>query len=371
MLGAIAAGNTVVIKPSEMCPASEKILAELLPKYIDSDSYRVVCGDVPVTSALLKLQWDKIFFTGSTRVGKIVMKAAAEFLTPVSLELGGKSPTIIHESVTDIELAATRVLWGKSVNAGQTCIAPDYVFCHEKHYDRFLACLKEKSLSFYGKEPQQSKDYARIVSPAHFNRLNALLTDSRAQVYSGGRTDEKDKFIEVTVLKDVKKESKIMQEEIFGPILPVMVYRDIQEVIDYVNSGDKPLTMYLFGKDRQWIDRMTDAVPSGSIVVNDVLFQFANVFAPFGGVGASGMGNYHGKYSFDCFSYKRSILRRDDHRLLDAPIRYPPYGPYAVTIFKSLVKLPAMPHMTVSTLLMVLMTAVALPLAGLKYFGKI
>ena len=334
MIGAIAAGNAAIIKPSEMSPASEKVLNELLPKYLDQRVYRVAIGDYKVNQALLSLRWDKIFFTGSTRVGKIVLQAAAENLTPVSLELGGKSPTIVDESVTDLELVAQRIVWGKNVNAGQTCIAPDYVYCHEKHFDAFLALLKRKSEEFYGKDAQKSPDFGRIVSAGHFQRLKAMLDDSKDKVHCGGRVDENDRFIEPTVLVSPSPTSKIMTEEIFGPLLPVFKFRRLEEVIEVINEGEKPLTMYIFARDRAPVEKLIAAVSSGSVVVNDCLFQFANVYAPFGGVGFSGMGNYRGRYSFECFSTKRSVLRRDDHRILDVPVRYPPYTDFGLKFFK-------------------------------------
>eukprot|EP00598_Pedospumella_elongata_P006884 CAMPEP_0184985614 /NCGR_PEP_ID=MMETSP1098-20130426/14206_1 /TAXON_ID=89044 /ORGANISM="Spumella elongata, Strain CCAP 955/1" /LENGTH=500 /DNA_ID=CAMNT_0027509707 /DNA_START=33 /DNA_END=1532 /DNA_ORIENTATION=- len=341
LMGAIAAGNCVLIKPSEMTSAVEKVLYDELPRYIDNDCIKVVTGGVSVTTDLLKLRWDKIFFTGSPRVGKIVMKAASEFLTPVSLELGGKSPTIIDESVGDLDLAAQRVMWGKCANAGQTCIAPDYVFCHEKHYDAFLELCKQKLKQFYGADPQRAVDFGRIVSTMHCQRLKGMIDEvGPKSIVVGGKVDENEKYVEPTVLKDVSMNSKVMTEEIFGPLLPVLKYKDINAVIKHIKENEKPLTLYIFARNRRLIDRLTNEISSGSAVVNDCLYQFANLYAPFGGVGESGMGGYHGHFSFTCFSHRRPILRRDDHAILDVPFRYPPYSDFALSIFRFAMSLP-------------------------------
>jgi aldehyde dehydrogenase (NAD+) len=350
LIGAIAAGNCVVLKPSEMSMKTEQLLAELLPQYLDKDCFKVFVGDYRVNTKLLELKWDKIFFTGSPRVGKIVLAAAAKHLTPVALELGGKSPTIIDESVTDLDLATKRIMWGKCTNAGQTCISPDYVFCHEKHYEQFLkkasACVKQ----FFGEDAQQSQDYSRIISTAHCERLQKMLNDTlqkkQAVLTYGGKVDAKDRFFEPTILTEVSLDSPVMSEEIFGPIMPVFKYSDISEVTRYINSGEKPLTMYIFAKNRTLIDTVCRACQSGSVLVNDTMYQYGNNHAPFGGVGNSGMGSYFGKYSFTTFSQARTILRRDDHMILDIPIRYPPYHPYAVPIFRAVMKLPPVPHVS-------------------------
>mmetsp|Transcript_9633 Transcript_9633/g.15908 ORF Transcript_9633/g.15908 Transcript_9633/m.15908 type:complete len:461 (+) Transcript_9633:54-1436(+) len=327
MIGAIAAGNCVVVKPSEMTTAVEKLLCDLIPKYLDCECIKVVAGGISTTTELLALRWDKIFFTGSPRVGKIVMKAAAEHLTPVSLELGGKSPTIIDESVGDLEVAAQRVMWGKCANAGQTCIAPDYVFCHEKHYDKFLELCKTKLAQFYGADPQKASDYGRIVSKQHCQRLKKMITDAtsgakkKGKIFVGGRVDEDDKYVEPTILTEVSMDSLAMTEEIFGPLLPVHKYSDLNTVLEHVKEGEKPLTIYIFARNRRNIDTITNTLSSGSVVVNDALVQFANFYAPFGGVGESGIGGYHGIFSFKAFSHQKPILRRDDHLVLDVPFR--------------------------------------------------
>lgn len=295
-VGAIMAGNCCVMKPSEMSSNSEQLLATLIPKYLDNDCFAVVCGGISTTTALLELPWNKIFFTGSTRVGKIVMKAAAEHLTPVSLELGGKSPTYIDESVGDIELAATRIMWGKCANAGQTCIAPDYVLCHEKVYSKFLDSAKKAVKTFYGEDPKQSPDYGRIISTAHCERLKGLIDDASGALALGGAVDVTNKFVAPTILTNVRMDSKIMREEIFGPLLPVIPVKGLEEVVRIVKSDgrDRPLCLYIFAKNRGTIDSLIAQVPSGGVVVNDTLVHFANSSVPFGGVGPSGLGNYHG-----------------------------------------------------------------------------
>lgn len=316
-MGAICAGNCCVIKPSELSTASEKLLAEVLPRYIDSECFKVVRGGVETTKALLAQKWDKIFFTGSTRVGKIVMRAAAENLTPVSLELGGKSPTIIDESVGDLQLAADRILWGKLANAGQTCIAPDYVLCHEKHFDKFLACAKSTILKFYGSNQQKSIDFGRIVSRLHCERLQGLIEDSKDEVFFGGDVDIADRYIQPTIIANPKIDSKVMLDEIFGPILPVIKISSTEQALNIIATMPKPLAMYIFAKNKKTIDHMIGTVSCGGVVVNDTMFHCGNSHIPFGGVGTSGLGSYHGAFSFKCFSHEKAVMRRDDHKILD------------------------------------------------------
>ena len=250
-----------------------------------------------MTSALLEQPWDKIFFTGSTRVGKIVMKAAAEHLTPVSLELGGKSPTVIDETVTDLDLVAQRVCWGKFVNAGQTCIAPDYVLCHSRVYDRFLVAMTRAVERFYGPDAKKSPDFSRIVTKAHCERLQGLLDDKPGRILHGGSVDVDSRYVEPTFITDVRPDSKIMKEEIFGPLLPILKVDSIDEALRYMKTPgmEKPLSLYIFSKNRNAIDRITTEIQSGGVLVNDTLYQFGNSFVPFGGVGPSGLGGYHGE----------------------------------------------------------------------------
>jgi aldehyde dehydrogenase (NAD+) len=300
VIGAIAAGNCVLIKPSELSRASENILSTVLPKYIDGDCMKVITGGVSTSSALLDIKWDKIFFTGSPRVGKIVATAAAKTLTPYTLELGGKSPTVIDKSVTDLGVAVRRIVWGKFGNAGQTCIAPDYVLCHASKYDEFLSTVKSTIQSFYGENPQKSEHLARIISHAHCERLKSYIEEKPGRVLVGGTVDVSDRYVAPTVITDVDMNSKLMKEEIFGPILPVLKYNTTEEVIELINSDsyEKPLSLYIFGNDRRFIDTVISSCPSGGVMVNDVVFHFSSVFIPFGGLGNSGQGSYHGKYTY-------------------------------------------------------------------------
>ena len=344
LMGAICAGNCVVFKPSEISMACEKVLAELIPKYLDNDCIAVVCGGIDVSSSLLNdVKWDKIFFTGSTRVGKIVMKAAAENLTPVLLELGGKSPTIIDESVENLELAAKRTIWGKFANAGQTCIAPDYVLVHEKHHDVFVQLCAKLLLDFYGSDPKSSPDFGRVINKAATHRLLGLLSDAPGTVVSGGKGSPDDCYLEPTIVTNVKMDSALMQDEIFGPILPIVKYSSMEDAIKIVRRFDKPLAMYIFAKSRFNIDKFMEALPSGGVTVNDTLMHCANCFFPFGGLGQSGLGSYHGKYSYLAFSHSRSVLRKDDHTVFDVTARYPPFSKLKLNIFRYGFKVPPLP----------------------------
>eukprot|EP01040_Poterioochromonas_malhamensis_P003384 gene3384-3608_t len=372
LFGAIAGGNCVVLKPNELATETEKLLSQVLPMYLDQETFAVVTGDAKVSADLLTVRWDKIFFTGSTRVGKLVMKAASEFLTPVSLELGGKSPTIVDKNLVDLDTVAKRIVWGKTMNSGQTCVAPDYIYIHEDVYDAVLKAMKEQAIQFYSEHPKDSPDLSRIISAGHFQRLKKLLDDSKQNVYYGGNTDEKTKYIDFTILTNVTHESKVMEDEIFGPLLPVFKYKDINEVIRIVNKNEKPLVMYLFSSDLKWINRLINAIPSGDVVTNDTLLHAGSPFLPFGGVGASGMGGYHGKFSIDAFTFKRTVLRRDATKILDAPIRYPPYSDFKFGLIKSALNLPPLPGFTpkfkVYALFFSLVVAAGVALG--VYYGK-
>lgn len=325
-------------------------------------AFSLTCGGKETTSYLLSKQWDHIFFTGSPTVGKIVAKAAAEFLTPVTLELGGKSPAIIDESVTDLELATKRILWGKFVNAGQTCIAPDYLLIHETHYEAFITISKKIIDNFYGNDPKLSDDYARIISTYHCERIENLIKDSKCNIIKGGDVDIPNRYISPTLITDVDLKSKIMIDEIFGPVLPIIKIKEIDEAIGIINSveKEKPLALYVFGKNRTIIDRIISEVPSGGVLVNDVMLHFANSFIPFGGIGRSGMGAYHGKFSFECFCRCRGIMRKDDHSIFDIPFRYPPYTSLGTVIIKLACKLPAIPHISATMIMNLVIGAIAL-----------
>lgn len=350
LVGAIAAGNCAVIKPSEVSGACEAMLADLIPKYMDTDCIGVICGGINVSTHLLAQKWDKIFFTGSTRVGKIVAKAAAEHMTSVTLELGGKSPTIIDESVSDLYLAARRIMWGKFSNCGQTCISPDYCFVHEKHYDAFLDNCKRVVKEFFGEDPQQTPDYSRIVTKDHAKRLDRMLKQAmdkeKATVVFGGLTDVEDRYIAPTVLTDLNMDSVFMQEEIFGPVLCVFKTNDMTEIPGIVRSVlEKPLAMYIFAKNRGLIDYLVERIPSGTLLINDVNIQYANPCIPFGGLGESGLGGGHGRFGFEAFVHRRGAMRRDDHYYLDIPQRYAPYTPFAHLVFWVNARLPMVPYM--------------------------
>ena len=320
VVGALAAGNCVVAKPSEVAPHCSELLGRLLAQYLDPACVAVVEGGVPETQALLAQRWDHIFYTGNGTVARVVMEAAAPHLTPVTLELGGKSPVIIDESA-DLRVAARRIAWGKYLNAGQTCIAPDYVLISRGLQDRFVELVGQAIAAFYGSDPQASPDYARIVSDRQFARLTPLLDSGRATI--GGGHDETTRYIAPTVLVDVAPDSPVMQGEIFGPILPVLGVDGVDEAIAFVNAHDKPLALYLFSSSREVQQRVLGRTSSGGVAVNAALYHVANPALPFGGVGPSGMGAYHGKWTFDTFSHTKSVLKKATRP--DPSMAYPPY----------------------------------------------
>jgi aldehyde dehydrogenase (NAD+) len=321
LVAALAAGNTAVVKPSEIAPATAEALARFIPEYLDPNVVQVVNGGVDETTALLDEPWDHIFYTGNGTVGRVVMRAAAEHLTPVTLELGGKSPTIVTRHA-DVEVAARRIAWGKFTNAGQTCVAPDYVLVDETVASTFLAHLSQAITDFYGDDPQRSGDYGRIVSDRHFERVVGLL-EGAGTVVHGGSSDARERYIAPTVITDVDPTSAVMQDEIFGPVLPVMTYDDLDEAIRFVNDRPKPLAFYPFTDDRDEADELIDRTSSGGVTVNHTLLHLAVPELPFGGVGASGMGAYHGKHGFDLFSHLKPILHRRSKP--DPSLAYPPY----------------------------------------------
>jgi len=321
LIAAISGGNAAVIKTSEVAPATAEAVARLVPEYLDRDAFSVVLGAVPETTALLEQPWDHIFFTGGTAVARIVMTAAAKNVTPVVLELGGKSPTIVHSSA-DLRVAARRIAQGRWNNAGQTCTAPDYVLVFKDVAKPFLAHLKESILHFYGNEPQKSPDYGRIVSTRHFDRLTALLASGI--VYHGGKNYRADKFIAPTVLVNVSPDSPVMQEEIFGPILPVLEVNSVQQVIDFVNSRPSPLGLYVFAEDERVAEQILGSTTSGDAAVNDCTIQPLVPDLPFGGVGNSGMGKYHGEWGFRSYTNTRGVLYHGTQ--VDPDLRYPPYS---------------------------------------------
>ena len=320
LIAAISGGNVAVIKPSEMAPVTGALIARLIPKCLDSEAFSVVLGAVAETTALLEQQWDHIFFTGTARVGKIVMTAAAQKPTPVLLELGGKNPAIVHSSA-DVRVAARRIAQGRWGNCGQTCTAPDYVLVFKDVAQLFLEHLKETVVEFYGEHPQESPDYGRIINLRHFDRLVDLLASG--SIYHGGRYDRIDRFIAPTILVNVSADSPVMQEEIFGPILPVLEVDGIQQVIEFVNARPSPLGLYIFAEDQILTEQILESTASGDVVVNDCTLQPIIHDLPFGGVGASGMGKYHGEWGFRAYTNARGVLFHSTR--LDLGFRYPPY----------------------------------------------
>jgi acyl-CoA reductase-like NAD-dependent aldehyde dehydrogenase len=333
LVGAIAAGNCVAIKPSEMSPNTSKVIHDMIEEYFE-DSY-IACfqGNAEVAQQLLDQEFDFIFFTGGTSIGRIVMKAAAEHLTPLTLELGGKSPCIVDKNI-DVEKTASRIVWGKFINAGQTCIAPDYLLACGEIRESLVNALKRKILKFYGSDPKQSKDYCRIINKKHFDRLSAYLNEG--DVVFGGKTDSEELYISPTLIENVPIKAKVMREEIFGPIIPIVEYSKISEVISFVNSLPKPLTMYIFSNDKKIQQKIIRETSSGGVCINDTMIQLYPKELPFGGVGDSGFGRYHGKTSFESFSNKRSIMRQSV--LFDLKSRYPPFNEKILKIVKKVLK---------------------------------
>jgi aldehyde dehydrogenase (NAD+) len=317
LIGAIGAGNCAVIKPSEMSLKTSEVLEDIIKKLYPEEYIAVVPGDIDTGQDLLEEPFDKIFFTGSERVGKIVMEKAARHLTPVTLELGGKSPCIVHEDAK-IRLAAKRIVWGKFINAGQTCIAPDYVYVHRNVRDLFLEELKKAVFDLYGASPVKNPHYTRIVNRKHFQRLTGYLNEG--EIILGGSFDEERLVIEPTVLTGITWEHHVMHEEIFGPVLPVMEYDSLTEVFNGILRHPDPLALYLFTESSAVEKEVLSNVSFGGGCINDTIFHVTSPYLPFGGVGKSGMGYYHGKASFDAFSHKKIILKQTT--LFDIPFRY-------------------------------------------------
>ncbi len=320
LIAAIAAGNCAVLKPSEMTPHTSQVVEEIIYEIFDSEYIAIVQGGVETATSLLAEKFDHIFFTGSIKVGKIVMEAAAKHLTPVTLELGGKSPCIVDESAI-LDIAAKRIVWGKFVNAGQTCVAPDYLLVEESIKEAFKAKLVETISSFYGANPQDSKDFSRIINDRHFNKLTSYL--EYGKIVTGGETDASERYIAPTIIDEVHWEDPLMQEEIFGPILPMITYKELNEAIYRITQLPKPLALYLFSEKSAVHKKVLTETSSGGVCINDTLSHYANPYLPFGGVGSSGMGNYHGKAGFLAFSHSKSVLKRSTW--VDIALRYPPY----------------------------------------------
>ncbi len=320
LVGAMAAGNCTMLKPSELAPHTSKLIAKLIAGAFDPGFVAVTEGGIEASTALLDEKFDHIFFTGGGAVGRVVLTAAAKHLTPVTLELGGKSPCIV-DADTDLETTARRITWGKFFNAGQTCVAPDYLLVHKAVHADLLTRIGHYTDLFFGKDAAASPDYARIINERHFGRLSGLLGDGER--FIGGESRPESLYIAPTVLTQVPEGSKVMAEEIFGPILPVIVYEELEEAIAKVNSRAKPLALYFFSKDTAKQQKVLSSTSFGGGCINDTLVHLSNPRLPFGGVGESGMGAYHGKYSFDVFSHKKGVLHKSF--LIDPSLRYPPY----------------------------------------------
>jgi len=321
LIGAVAAGNTVVLKPSELAPHTSRVIRDIIESVFDKSHVAVVEGGADVSQALLSLRWDYIFFTGSALVGKIVAKAAAAFLTPVTLELGGKNPCVVDETA-NLEVAARRIAWGKFLNAGQTCIAPDYVLIHESVKSDFIRFLRREVFKMYGENPKESPDLSRIINKKHWHRLMDTLEDQK--ILFGGQGDEQDKYLAPTLVDEPDLGSNLMKGEIFGPILPLLSYSSESDLANVIALHGKPLALYVFSNSKYFSKKIINEYSFGGGVVNDTIVHFANHRLPFGGVGDSGMGKYHGKSSFDTFSHSKGVVVRS--HWLDLPIRYAPYA---------------------------------------------
>ncbi|WP_293889840.1 aldehyde dehydrogenase [Flavobacterium sp.] len=320
LIAAVAAGNEVVVKPSELTPNTSGIVAKIISETFDENHVKCVEGGVEITQQLLAQRWDYIFFTGSVAVGKIVAKAAAENLTPVTLELGGKNPCIVDETA-NLKLAAKRIVWGKFLNAGQTCIAPDYLLVSGKIKATFIELLKKEITDAYGENPETSPDYSRIINEKNHSRLTAML--EKETLIAGGKTNSQDFYLAPTLMEEPSLDSLVMAAEIFGPILPVLSFESEADIASVISRYEKPLSLYVFSNNKAFAKRIILNYSFGGGCINDTLVYFSNKKLPFGGVGHSGLGAYHGKLSFDTFTHQKGIIKKGNW--LDIPIRYAPY----------------------------------------------
>ena len=321
LVDALAAGNTAIIKPSAYSPATSGVMEQMIKDTFEPEYVAVITGGREENSFLLSQKFDYIFFTGSQAVGREVMRAAADHLTPVTLELGGKSPCIVDDTA-NIKLAARRIVWGKYLNCGQTCVAPDYILCDEGIYDKLLAALKKEIIRQFGKKPLENKNYGKMINEKHFKRVSGLIDPDKVVI--GGNLKEENFKIAPTLMRDVNFEDKVMQEEIFGPVLPVLSYKDFSAAIRDINSRPHPLALYIFSSDSKNIRKATTMIRYGGGCVNDTVVHLATPEIPFGGFGESGMGSYHGKAGFDAFSHQKSIM--DKKTWIDLPMRYQPFS---------------------------------------------
>lgn len=335
LVGAIAAGNCAIVSPSELTPHVCEVIKEILKNTFATKYICCVDGGIENNTLLLNSPVDYIFFTGSINVGKIVMQAAAKQLIPVTLELGGKSPVIIEKSA-NLKIASQRIMWGKLMNCGQTCVAPDYVLVPNELKDEFLCYVKETIKEFYGEEIIKNKDYGRIVNDRHTQRLKTIIEKDKNYLYVGGSIDEEQRYIEPTILSLKNFEAASMQEEIFGPILPVIGYNDLTQALSYINSHQKPLALYIFSENKKAVASILESTSSGGVSINETISHIINPNLPFGGVGSSGMGNYHGEYSFNTFSHQRSVLQKTTK--LKLKLIHPPFNKKKLKNVKSVLK---------------------------------
>ncbi|MGE0546162.1 MAG: aldehyde dehydrogenase family protein [Kofleriaceae bacterium] len=342
LIAAIAAGNCAIVKPSELTPATSALATELLGAVFSEDEVAVVEGGPEATQQLLALPFDHFFFTGSAKVGRIVAEAAARHLASTTLELGGKSPAVVDDSA-DLAQAAKRIVWGKFVNGGQTCIAPDYVLVSQGRKQELIEHLSNAIADQYGDNEQarrSSPDLCRVINQRNYDRLKRMLDDTvsaGARIELGGTTEPSERYIAPTVLSDVSPEAPIMADEIFGPILPVLTYKSLDEVVPFISAREKPLALYVFGSDRQRVDAIIEGTSAGGTCVNNAMIHFGNTYLPFGGVGPSGLGNYHGFYGFKAFSHERAVLRQGPFATIK--MIYPPYTPRVKRVINWMFKL--------------------------------
>jgi aldehyde dehydrogenase (NAD+) len=333
LLGAISSGNCAVLKPSEYTPNITAIIKKVIEESFDNAYIRVVEGDREVIATLINAPFDYIFFTGSVGVGKVVMEAAGRNLVPVTLELGGKSPCIVDKTA-NIDVAAERIAWGKFLNTGQTCVAPDYILAHKDIKQQLILAIIKQVKQFYGESPKASEDYGRIVSQRHMQRLVGLLDESK--IVHGGQYDLKDLYMAPTIMDNVKWKDKVMEDEIFGPILPILEFNDLEEVVKTVNSRPKPLALYVFAEDKTMWQRIIENISFGGGCINDTISHLTSPHLPFGGVGSSGMGSYHGKKSFDTFTHEKSVLVKTMN--ISLKFLYPPYNQAKLKLLKKFLK---------------------------------
>ncbi|MBK9224476.1 MAG: aldehyde dehydrogenase [Flavobacterium sp.] len=320
LIAAVAAGNQVVVKPSELTPNTSAIISQILNQTFDKNHVDVIEGGIEVATALLTQRWDYIFFTGSVEVGKIVAQSAAQFLTPVTLELGGKNPCIIDDSA-ELQLAAKRIVWGKFVNAGQTCIAPDYILIQATVKEKFISFLKDEITNAYGENPEFSPDFSRIINSKNWYRLSEMLNGSN--IIFGGQTNEETLYISPTLIDEPSENHALMKGEIFGPLLPIIAFENEAAIQKIISKYEKPLALYVFSKNSKFSRKIIQEYSFGGGCINDTMVHFANKRLPFGGVGHSGIGSYHGRFGFDTFTHKKSIVKKGNW--IDIPIRYAPY----------------------------------------------